>query len=84
MVQYIDLFHLSSNPLYVDRIGFACSPAVVVDCVTVLVLDDELVARGDTKLLLAGVLVTPPAPDDVSDEISMVVVEKDIVCNDRA
>ena len=48
-------------------------------CVTVLVLDDELVARGDKELLLAGVLVTPPAPDDVSDEISMVVVEKDIV-----
>ena len=48
-------------------------------CVTVLVLDDELVARGDTELLLAGVLVTPPTPDDVSDEVPMVVVEKDVV-----
>ena len=33
----------------------------------------------DTELLLAGALVTPPAPGDVSDEVSTVVVEKDIV-----
>ena len=48
-------------------------------CVTVLVLGDELVAVGDTELLLAGVLVTLPAPDDVSGEVPMVVVEKDVV-----
>ena len=56
------------------------APVNDVACgVTVLVLDDELVAVGDAELLLAGVLVTPPTPDDVSDEVPMVVVEKDVV-----
>ena len=48
-------------------------------CMTVLVLDDELAAVGDTELALAGALVTPPAPDDVSRELPPGAVEKEIV-----
>lgn len=62
----------------------ACvSLTVEVACgVAVLVLDDELVSVGDTMLVLAGLLVTPPAADDVSDEVPMVVIEEDVIGTD--
>lgn len=50
-----------------------------VDCdVTVLVLGDELISVGDTMLVLAGLLVTPPAAVDVPEELPATAVEEDI------